>query len=157
MTTITTTEILALRLLTRIQKKYNFNLQESYRDWAYTQLENGIDSVNINVLAGLTSFDNYFETESYFLKALHDLNIQIPPDEIAVKNYARLICNKILNNEISEADGCHLLATICLDRDYSPEYRVWLDIEENPGQQLPENDIAQLIRKYALEFSKTNS
>lgn len=154
MTSISTTEILAIRLLNRIQKMYGFNIQECYSKWAYTQLENGCISDNLNILAGISIDDNFFLVESYFLKALKDLHIEIPNDGDAVRKYAISICDKILNNEISEKEGCHILATIYADLNYAAQYQKWFDIDENIDEK-SESDFKKAVREQAKQFLKT--
>ena len=61
-------------------------------------LESGLDSESLVILAGLSEKDNQFEIDSYFKKALGELDIQMPDEKTAAINiieyYADLIKNK---------------------------------------------------------------
>lgn len=153
MTPISTTEILAIRLLDRVQRKYGFNMQECYSNWACTQLENGYSSANLNILAAMTLHDNFFEVESFFLKALKDLNISIPNKSDAVRSYVILICNKIINKELSEKQGCWILAKIYQDLDYDPFYQRWYDLYESIEANFITN-FAEVVGAEANQFLK---
>lgn len=128
---ITTTEILAIRELDIIiRKSYGANLQECYANWALTQLSNGLSSNSLSILAGLTWKDNYFEADIFFLNALKELDIAIPPPQVSIKNFAIAVCKKILNEEISTEQGCKVLADIFIETSDN-DYTYWYNLQNN--------------------------
>ena len=85
-----TNYIIGKQIYTQIDSK-------DYVEWAFQAIENGFDSENIWILAGLNNSDTE-ERLKYFQKSLADLNFQIPTDQNEILNY---FTNQLANNVIS--------------------------------------------------------
>jgi len=70
-----------------------------------TGLMSGLDSESLVILAGLSEKDNPFEIKAYFLKALDELDIELPDETIAAMDIITYYANMIRNNQIDSFLG----------------------------------------------------
>jgi hypothetical protein len=106
-------------------------IPEDYIDWAVNQLQSGIDTPNLRILAGLSvKFDNE-EIESYFTKVCKELDIDAP---LKTDNYygtARLIKRAYDNKEISAKDAIKRMFDLYVESEYDdPLLSIWYSIDE---------------------------
>lgn len=140
---------------------------EDYTNWTMEMLENGSDSENIAILAGL-SFENSPDSEEikeYFYKSLNDLGLELPTEENSILSYAKYICSEIVAENISPRSGLSILDGLYSKSDYEPIYGIWDELSEdiwlvndreacifNTG--LTKENIDQYIVKVAKQFIK---
>ncbi len=98
---------------------------KDFSDWAINCLENGIDSKNIRILASMFTAQYENEVSKYFFKSLADLNWNPPSAEKCLLDYAKLIAQQILDNEIDAIEGSNEIYMIYLHLDYVPELTNW--------------------------------
>ena len=95
---------------------------KDYIDWAVFLIEKGVESENLNILAGLNYSDTE-EREKYFHKTLEDLNIEEPTDKILyAESFMLNLANKVLNNEIEPALGLRMACGVALGTEYDSKY-----------------------------------
>lgn len=151
---ITTIEIFAIWYLRFLQNRYGFNLAECQINWARSQMLQGANSLSLYALAGMSSMDNSFEVDEYFLKALKELKIEIPPKQLAIENYVIFICKNITERILSEDVGCDLLANICIELQYE-EYRDWYELSyELEIGSINKTEFIKLVQTKAYDYLK---
>lgn len=69
-------------------------------------LNEGIESENLRIIAGMSSTNNTFKLKEYLLAALDENNIYLPSKKEALKTILSPIINKILSNKIDIIIGC---------------------------------------------------
>jgi len=106
---------------------------KDYTDWAESLLYKDVDSENVAVLAGLgyERDPDSEDIESYFLKSLSDLGLDLPSDEEALKVYAKAICEQIVASELDSEKGVSILETFFSSSDYEAIYSIWSDLSED--------------------------
>lgn len=106
---------------------------KDYTDWAMELLEQGSDSENIAILAGLC-FDKYpdsFEVRDYFNRCLDELGLILPTGDEVILYYAKYICEQIIKGGIPPRDGASALYHIGIDFGWQGIYSMWLYLEED--------------------------
>ncbi len=138
---------------------------KDYTDWAEGLLCDGVVSENVAILAGL-GLDKHPDSEEikiYFNKCLADLDLELPNAKNSLLAYARILCEKIVNNEMSAKKGLNILDGFYSRSDYEAIYSIWDELSEdiwmvndregcifNSG--LTVENIDHFIRKVAKQF-----
>jgi hypothetical protein len=112
------------QIFTRIDSK-------DYVNWAMQALENGFDSENIRILAGL----DYSDTEErlkYFQKSLVDLNLQMPSDQNEIlKDFTIKLANNVIEGLEAPRTGLKIMLDIVIASDYSARFIQFMDLDED--------------------------
>ncbi len=140
---------------------------KDYSEWAIDMLNNGVESENVAILAGL-DMDKHPDLEEikyYFKQSIIDLKLELPSEEKSFLNYAAHICREIIKGEISPQDGVATLDSLYSKSDYEPIYSIWDELNDdiwsikeretsyfNTG--LSANNIDQYITNVASQFIK---
>lgn len=103
---------------------------EDYIDWAFSCLEQGLDSKNIRILAGLQKAIEETEIEKYFSRSIADLGWEYPNEKDCLVQCAKRTAENILSKEIAPIDGCHLIYKTSLYLDHPPELISWLYLDD---------------------------
>lgn len=91
-------------------------------DWAITLMQNGFDSDNLQILAGLDNSDTE-EREKYFWKSVKDLNINIDKKEIdLIDFYVDHIVDEVLSGNVPPKFALRQLSDVARETDYCPKY-----------------------------------
>lgn len=98
-----------------------------YIDFAFYLLDNGIESDNIFILAGLQNDPDY-EIEYYFNTVIDELDISIEEDEKLHLIYAKSIARKIISKEIGVYEGIKKFEDLCYKSNFHPYYQEYLDL-----------------------------
>jgi hypothetical protein len=102
-----------------------------YIDWADEMLEQDYDTPHLRILAGLDRRNSIVEVEPYFIHSLKELNIEQVEPKAAVQAYACDIAQQIIDGKFTSArEAIKTLYQICVDTNYDPDYRVWLDLDD---------------------------
>lgn len=78
---------------------------DDYINWASSALEQGLDSPNLRILAGLSSSTWRSDAEPYFDRALDELQIRVGDKGDVLREYAKHIAMKIINGELTAEAG----------------------------------------------------
>jgi len=117
---------------------------DDYVKWAIAALENGFDSPNLRILAGLPSPAWRSDAEPYLFRALEELQIAIPNRDEVFREYAKEIARKIVNAEISPKEGAELIESRVVSPLNHPEDLIaWCYLSEG----LDPKTYANLVRK----------
>ena len=120
---ISTSAIFGLRALER-------GTTADYANWATCMLEEGHDSRNLRILAGLDSFTSTVEAKDYFSKAVTELAIVEPSREAAIRGYAAFLVERMLDKTLSQKMAVKMLSNLCYSSNY-PEYLMrWYNLED---------------------------
>ena len=107
---------------------------EDYSKWAEEQLVAGFNSINIAILAGLDTekpIDTQ-EVHEYFQRCIRELCIEWPDEKSAQKMYAKVLCTKIVADELNPQFGLSVLAQLYSVSGYSERmYALWEELEED--------------------------
>ncbi|MFN8888502.1 MAG: hypothetical protein ACK5WF_13665, partial [Cyclobacteriaceae bacterium] len=74
-------------------------------DIGVTGLEEGLDSKNMRIVAGLAENENPFLAEDYLLKAIKDFGLTIPDRKEATLNVIIFHADKITSKQVDPYDG----------------------------------------------------
>ena len=119
-----TYRILGERLIT------NFNSKKLV-DWALMLVENGYESENLIILAGLYN-DSTEEIEKYFWKTIEDLKINTnKPDEELIEIYALQLVEDVIAGRINPLNGLALMQDVIQATDYSNRFVQFYDLDED--------------------------
>jgi len=92
------------------------------------------DSFSLRILAGLDRRSNVFEVETYFLRAIKELNLIEPDSKDAVRAYASEIALQIIDGHLPSQEGVRMLYRIwldTLDTEYDQaDYVIWLELDD---------------------------
>ncbi len=88
------------------------------------------------------------EVSTYFFKSLDDLNWNCPSAENCILDYAKLIAQQILDNEIDAIKGSDEIYAIYLHLDYPPELANWDSLD---GGMHPETYEDLVFNKSGIE------
>lgn len=105
-----------------------------YTDWAEQQLINGSESEAILILAslGLDKQLDRQEVEFYFQRYIESADIIPPYHAVALANYAKVLCRKIISSHISPDEGAFMLSEFNHKTEYQyPIYIIWSDLGED--------------------------
>ena len=108
---------------------------EDYVEWALSELEAGVDTPNLCILAGLTKPLYWWDLEHHFDKTLDELKVILPQREHFLLQCARKIAGEIVSGSIAPVAGCHKIYKIFLVLEYPSELSNWLYLDEElePG------------------------
>src|SRR5438067_11666614 len=101
-------------------RSVNRGIASDYVDWATAMLEQGHDSNNLRMLAGLES-DNTFEAKEHFERALRELDLSEPDSRTAMRAYACELAQHLASGTIDPATGVRHLYDICVTSGYPRE------------------------------------
>ncbi|MCC6372745.1 MAG: hypothetical protein IT236_17205 [Bacteroidia bacterium] len=91
-------------------------------DWALTLMQNGFDSDNLQILAGLDNSDTE-EREHYFWRSVKDLNINIDKKEIdLIDFYVDNLVDEVLEGNVPPKFALRQMCEVARKTDYSPKY-----------------------------------
>jgi len=79
-------------------------------DWALEEIARRPATANLAALAGASPPYNSFEVEDLLRGALREIGTSEPAAEDSFRDYVCATVGRILRREISESDGCRLLA-----------------------------------------------
>jgi hypothetical protein len=101
--------------------------------WAVASLEQGFDTPSLRILAGLdlTRPIDSFEVQTFFQKALGELELTEPGLYEAILQYADLIVNDLLDGAMDPKPAVSLLARLWAAADYPVHLAVWSDLEDS--------------------------
>ena len=118
-------ELLAKRIM-------NEAIPEDYVEWAEGLLRKGEDRESVKILAALTLTKPvyWFDVEKYFKNVLTDLNIDDSDDSVVLREYSRIIAQKIIDNEIIPVTGVQKLAEVFVASGYQEKYSNWDILED---------------------------
>lgn len=123
---------------------------KDFSDWAIYCLEEGLDSKNLRILASMFDVLYVSELEPYFVKSLDDLGLDYPKEENVLPEYARLIANQILNNEIDVFKGCNEIYKVYIYLDFEVELVSWSCLK---GQHHPESYEELVYEKNGVKYT----
>jgi hypothetical protein len=129
---------------------------EEFVDWAVAALEADFDSANLRILASLGSSTLNSEAEFYFNRALKELAIEIPSEEIIIRDYVREIARKILADEITPESGATLIhRSVLYPFDHPKEFQDWCylsgGLHPESYEELRGRDLEEAIKKLAVQ------
>ncbi len=102
-----------------------------YVDWAVDMIQNGHETENILILAGLDSSDTE-EREKYFRESLNDLKIDYPDNEKELRSfYSTSLANKVVTGKVSPQIGLKKMTELVYATDYSNEFLAFADLDED--------------------------
>lgn len=124
-----------------------------YIDWALSELEAGVDTRNLRILAGLSGLDSSFEVEFYFQRALDDLGLKLPDEAAYLEQYVREVLRGVVSGEVEPSDGWSQVHTVWLALDYPAHLCDWVllgdDLEPGTYRDLEEGEFAVAVRREA--------
>ncbi|MDR1847591.1 MAG: hypothetical protein LBR17_05690 [Bacteroidales bacterium] len=99
-------------------------------DWALEVLQQGYESENLYILAGLDN-DSTEEREKFFEKSLEDLNMEYPKtEEEHLKFYAVYIAEQVVKKEIDVITGLRKMYEIAVKSQYNELYMYFYSLED---------------------------
>src|SRR5262249_24836072 len=104
-------------------------LASDYVDWATAMLEQGHDSKNVRMLAGLEG-DNTFEARDHFLRAMRELNLTEPDRRTAMRAYACELAQQLASGTIDPATGVRHLYDMCIAEGYPHDLMIWYHLDD---------------------------
>lgn len=94
--------------------------EKALSDWAAHNIEKGIETESLILLAGLTPSD--FNEASVLLKSvISELGLRWPTKNLLGLAYAKIIAKDILEGRIQPNDGCAMIGEINFDLDWPTE------------------------------------
>ena len=110
-------------------RSVNRGLASDYIDWATMMLEQGHDSNNLRMLAGLES-DNTFEAQEHFKRAMCELNLSEPEPREAMRAYVCELTEHLTTGTLDPATGVRRLYDICVTAGYPRELMIWYQLDD---------------------------
>lgn len=104
-----------------------------YSTWAESLLHEGEQPESVAVLAGL-GVDKYTDTqelERYFQKAVKELGLSLPAEELAKSWYAVEICRKMVGGDLDLYEGIAVLQAFHEVGDDFSEFKIWDELSED--------------------------
>lgn len=95
-----------------------------YIDCGIKLLQNGYETDEILILAGLSYKERTFDAAEWFEKSLDSLKFKVPTNDELFTEYVRSIANDIISDSIPAQDGLHLLTGLlwkCFDLNLDTE------------------------------------
>lgn len=141
-------------------------------NWAVKLLEQDIETPHVLSLASAYSHDSRHDLEVLFKKACRDLNLEFPDGDAILKEYALLVAQHVLQNEIPPKTGLDLLNHVNYQRqDWDPLLRpisdLYAAVELSADQmqlylyaeydQMPLNDLIREECQLYLDLSQLES
>ena len=104
---------------------------KDFVDWAVTIMQQGYESDNLFILAGL-DYERTEVREKYFYDSIRDLKIDInKTNQELIEIYAKSVAEKAVNNEIDIEYAFQKMCTIACETDYDRRYIGFYIIEED--------------------------
>lgn len=104
---------------------------DDYIDWAVGMLEDGYDSRQLRILAGLQrKLVNRFEAEEHFLGCMRELNLPVPDSSEALLAYACAAAQEIVEGKIPVRLGVRNMYEFCRATDYEEDFVVWAELND---------------------------
>jgi hypothetical protein len=103
---------------------------EHYAEWAAGALEEGFDSRNLRILAGIELKSSLFEAEDYFQRTANELRLIEPPKETAMKAYSSCVAEQILERKMPAREGVKMLFRVCIECGYPKYLMMWYSLDE---------------------------
>jgi len=120
----TTYYLIGKQIFTHIDSK-------DYVDWAVYALENGFDSENIRILAGLDSADTE-DRIKYFNKSIEDLNLIFPTDKtVILSDFTKSLANNVIDGKVKPQEGLRIMLDIVVASDYDSRFVQFMDLDED--------------------------
>jgi len=104
--------------------------EEEYVEWAVHMLEQGHDTPNLCILAGLEPILNHFEVQDHFSRSLKELGIERKENDVEIKRYAIETVRHILNGSIDHKVGVSTLNSVCIAGDYPSYLMDWYSLDD---------------------------
>lgn len=102
--------------------------EEEYVEWAIHMLEQGHDTPNLCILAGLEPLLNHFEVQDHFNRSLKELGIERTEKEEEIKRYAIETVRHISKGIIDHKVGVSTLNAVCIASDYPSYLMDWYSL-----------------------------
>lgn len=100
---------------------------EEYVDWAIEMIENGFETENLFILAGLTPPYNLFHIDKLLDKVLIELCIRKPDRDTAINGYAYYLISEALHGNLGYETILQQLKDLYVTLDYyNPLYCFYL-------------------------------
>ena len=97
---------------------------EAVAAWAFSELERGVESPSLLILAGLSPPFSSWETEPYLKRSVDELGLQLPSKEAALWWYAHRIAQEIIDHPDQSTPNLesrvHLLSSVCAELHFPP-------------------------------------
>lgn len=106
-------------------------IMEDYVEWALSELESGLDTPNLRILAGLAQPLYSVDVERYFKRTLADLKIELPSDDLFLRQYVCQLARDIVSGAMSPTEGCRKIVGLWFHLDHTPELRNWDVLEDD--------------------------
>jgi hypothetical protein len=126
MTTLqeTTYYLIGKQIFTHIDSK-------DYVDWAVYALENGYDSENLRILAGLDNADTE-DRIKYFNNSIEDLNLSFPTDKTKIlSDFTKALAINVINGKVKPQEGLRIMLDIVVASDYDRRFVQFMDLDED--------------------------
>lgn len=81
-------------------------------EWAWSMQEAGLDTPTLRILGGQDWPFDRWELDRYFLQALADLEIELPPNDVRLRQCVYLMARCIVEGVIPPAEGCRNIAEL---------------------------------------------
>jgi hypothetical protein len=105
-------------------------IMENYVEWALSELEAGLDTSNLRILAGLSQPLYFADVDHYFKATLVDLEIDLPPGDVLLRQWACQIAYDIASGVKLPQEGCAEISALYRHLDYTPELHNWDVLED---------------------------
>jgi hypothetical protein len=92
---------------------------EDYVEWAWSMQEAGLDTPHLRILAGQDWPFDRWELDRYFLQTLADLEIELPPNDVPLRQCVYLMARCIVKGVITPAEGCRNIALLARSSYYT--------------------------------------
>jgi hypothetical protein len=137
---------------------------EEYVEWAIHMLEQGFESYNLCMLAGLVPLLNMFEVQSHFRKSIDELGIVRKSQSEEINDYAIILISGLVDKSISPDTALPILNKLCVASDYE-EYFIFYELDDarldvNSGHyphmypDAYDNDFIEVVSKEAKAYLK---
>jgi len=132
-----------------------------YINWSHHLLNEGISSYSLNIFSSCSPFDNIFEIESFFNRALKELAIKQPPFEASAGAYIDFLAMKIMETNHYKrifhfAD--RIFKVVAVELDYPDDLLPWIEISERIDRihYAYEKDVILKIKNEAKLLLRSN-
>lgn len=104
--------------------------KQPMNDWAVKCLEQGYDSRSLRIVAGMSSAYSPSEFDEELKRALLELGWAEIPAYVYLTQYARILADEIVNDEIDAIEGSREIYRILLATNAHSELGAWYEIDE---------------------------
>lgn len=103
---------------------------KKYAAFGVELLENGYDSENIRILAGL-DHDDSWAVDQYFGMAAHELGIDMDagPEKLLQK-YAASVAEKVIDGQMVPENAVHIMYNLYMAADYDRRYSIFMELDD---------------------------